>query len=122
MSLKLGEAAPDFVQDSTAGPIHFYEWVGKLTLSVDSGAVSVAAYELLPVDAAVAPFPQFAPVIQQVEQAVGDLFGDVHARVAFASFGVSNAPGPVACMRDTGAGNLVTDATRARTRPSSRSP
>ncbi len=29
MSLKLGETAPDFVQDSTEGPIHFYDWAGK---------------------------------------------------------------------------------------------
>jgi len=29
MSLKLGEIAPDFVQDSTAGPIHFHEWAGN---------------------------------------------------------------------------------------------
>ncbi len=26
MSLKLGEIAPDFTQDSTEGPIHFHEW------------------------------------------------------------------------------------------------
>ena len=29
MSLKLGQVAPDFKQDSSAGPIHFYEWAGK---------------------------------------------------------------------------------------------
>jgi alkyl hydroperoxide reductase subunit AhpC len=29
MSLKLGEIAPDFVQDSTEGPIHFHEWAGN---------------------------------------------------------------------------------------------
>jgi alkyl hydroperoxide reductase subunit AhpC len=29
MSLKLGDAAPDFTQDSSEGPIHFYEWAGK---------------------------------------------------------------------------------------------
>jgi alkyl hydroperoxide reductase subunit AhpC len=28
MSLKLGETAPDFTQESTEGPIHFYEWAG----------------------------------------------------------------------------------------------
>ncbi len=27
-SLRLGDKAPDFTQDSTQGPIHFYEWVG----------------------------------------------------------------------------------------------
>lgn len=29
MSLKLGEIAPDFTQDSTEGPIHFHEWTGN---------------------------------------------------------------------------------------------
>ena len=29
MSLKLGDVAPDFTQDSSAGPIRFYEWAGK---------------------------------------------------------------------------------------------
>jgi alkyl hydroperoxide reductase subunit AhpC len=29
MSLKLGETAPDFTQDSTQGSIHFYEWAGN---------------------------------------------------------------------------------------------
>jgi len=28
MSLRLGDTAPDFTQDSTEGPIHFYEWAG----------------------------------------------------------------------------------------------
>lgn len=27
MTLRLGDTAPDFTQDSTAGPIHFYEWI-----------------------------------------------------------------------------------------------
>ena len=27
MSLKLGETAPDFEQDSTQGRIHFYSWL-----------------------------------------------------------------------------------------------
>ena len=28
MALKLGDIAPDFTQDSTAGPIHFHAWLG----------------------------------------------------------------------------------------------
>jgi alkyl hydroperoxide reductase subunit AhpC len=29
MTIQLGSIAPDFTQDSTEGPIHFHEWVGK---------------------------------------------------------------------------------------------
>jgi alkyl hydroperoxide reductase subunit AhpC len=28
MSLRLGDTAPDFTQDSTEGPLHFYDWAG----------------------------------------------------------------------------------------------
>lgn len=28
MSLRLGDVAPDFTQDSTEGPIHFHDWAG----------------------------------------------------------------------------------------------
>jgi len=29
MALRLGDVAPDFTQESSEGPIHFYEWAGK---------------------------------------------------------------------------------------------
>ncbi|HUZ13104.1 MAG TPA: peroxiredoxin [Caulobacteraceae bacterium] len=29
MALQLGDTAPDFTQDSTQGPLHFYEWAGN---------------------------------------------------------------------------------------------
>jgi thioredoxin-dependent peroxiredoxin len=29
MALRLGDIAPDFVQDSSQGPIHFHEWLGS---------------------------------------------------------------------------------------------
>ena len=29
MAIHLGQIAPDFVQDSTQGPIHFHEWLGS---------------------------------------------------------------------------------------------
>jgi len=28
MALRLGDTAPDFTQDSTEGPLHFYDWAG----------------------------------------------------------------------------------------------
>ena len=29
MALQLGDTAPDFTQDSTQGPLHFYDWAGE---------------------------------------------------------------------------------------------
>ncbi|HJT23804.1 MAG TPA: peroxiredoxin [bacterium] len=29
MALRLGDTAPDFTQESSEGPIHFYQWLGK---------------------------------------------------------------------------------------------
>ena len=29
MTLRLGDSAPDFTQDSTEGPIHFHDWIGN---------------------------------------------------------------------------------------------
>jgi alkyl hydroperoxide reductase subunit AhpC len=29
MAIRLGDTAPDFVQDSTEGPIHFHDWIGN---------------------------------------------------------------------------------------------
>ena len=29
MTLKLGDVAPDFTQESTEGPLHFHEWLGN---------------------------------------------------------------------------------------------
>jgi alkyl hydroperoxide reductase subunit AhpC len=29
MALRLGDVAPDFTQDSTEGPLHFYDWAGS---------------------------------------------------------------------------------------------
>ncbi len=29
MSIRLGDIAPDFTQESTEGPIHFHEWIGN---------------------------------------------------------------------------------------------
>jgi hypothetical protein len=29
MTLRLGDTAPDFTQDSTEGPIRFHDWIGQ---------------------------------------------------------------------------------------------
>jgi alkyl hydroperoxide reductase subunit AhpC len=29
MAVRLGDIAPNFVQDSTEGPIHFHDWIGN---------------------------------------------------------------------------------------------
>ena len=61
-------------------------------------------------------FEPFAPALAQVRALVTAAFGDVfHTPIAFALLDVSKTPGPLKCLRDTGVGNLVTDALRWRT-------
>ena len=95
----------------------YYEWVGKLTLSVVGGQVALADYELLPVDASVPRLPLIADAVAQLQAAVNATFGfDMfHKPVAVALLDVSTVPGPLNCLRDSGTGNLVTDALRHRT-------
>ena len=95
----------------------YYEWVGKLTLTVAPGAVSVADYRLIPVDASVPRLPEVTAVVKQLQAVVNATFGSemFHTPVAFALLDVSENPGSVACLRDTGTGNLVTDALRHAT-------
>jgi len=92
----------------------YYQGVGKLSLSVAGGQVSLAGYELIPVNGNVPRLPPVAAVVGQLQSLVNATFGTemFHTAVAYALLDVSESPGPVACLRDTGVGNLVTDALR----------
>ncbi len=107
----------------------YYRKLGKVVLSIGGGIVSVRSAELLAVDQRVPrPSPAQSPVAAQVAwlQAVlpamfppgtFDPADPFHAQIplAFAEKNVSNELNMKVPKRDTGAGNLVTDALRAAT-------
>jgi hypothetical protein len=39
MSLRLGDTAPDFSADTTAGPIDFHRWTGESWVVVEDGII-----------------------------------------------------------------------------------
>ncbi len=119
-------AEPAFVtdQDGKAVPIvqagEFYEHVGKLRLDVENGSVAFAGYEVVPVDAAVPRAPAMSALVENVQGLVAQRFsalvGDMfHTRVAIALHDITRVFDPRFKDRDTGLGNLVTDAYRQRT-------
>lgn len=93
-----------------------YKWVGKLTLSVENGQVSLAGYRLVPVDRKVERAPAVAAAVDQLEQGIDQLYGENfwHERIAFALADVEKDADDASPQRDTGIGNLITDALRAR--------
>ncbi len=93
-----------------------YEYVGCLRLSVDGGAVTVDSYELLTVDRKVAPLPEVQAVVDELKRAIVDLYGDVYGiQLARAGRTIDRSTDPRQRWRDSGMGDLITDALRART-------
>lgn len=94
----------------------FYKWVGKLTLSVENGQASLAGYELVPVDATVPRFPAVAVAVNELQAGIDQRYGEDfwHAPIAFALADVSMGVADHSPQRDSGIGDLVTDALRAK--------
>jgi 2',3'-cyclic-nucleotide 2'-phosphodiesterase (5'-nucleotidase family) len=104
----------------------YYQQIGRIQLSVGAGGVTVAACELVPVDLKVPrPTPAESPVaatVAAVQQVVAGTFANrfdppdpFHTPIAHAEKNVSSELRMDLPKRDTGTGNLVTDALRART-------
>jgi 5'-nucleotidase / UDP-sugar diphosphatase len=94
----------------------FYEGVGQLTLSVEGGRVSLAGYRLVPVDAAVPRLPAVDEAVQGLNAAIERRYRERFwgVPIAFALADVSMDVDPGSAQRDSGIGNLITDALRAR--------
>lgn len=93
----------------------FYKWVGKLTLSVEGGHVSLAGYGLVPIDASVPRLPPVEGAVRQLQAGIGQLYGEDlwHAPIALALLDVAKEAPRGSPLRDSPIGDLVTDALRA---------
>ena len=94
----------------------FYEWVGKLTLEIEGGEVSLAGYELVPVDARVPRAPGVAAAVEGLQAAISGLAGEDFwdQPIAFALAAVELEVDPGSPARDSPVANLVVDALRIR--------
>jgi 5'-nucleotidase len=91
--------------------------VGKLTFTVADGAVHVDKYQMIPVDATIAPDPYIQEIVDAVKAEVvagyeQDFYGE---QIGYAATNMEFLPNDRSVARDTALGNLVTDAYRAAT-------
>jgi len=92
-----------------------YQYVGKLTMSINNGRVKVKEYRILPVDRGVTPAPEIQAVVNDLKQGIVAQYGDVYRKVVgLAAHELSKAYNPDSRMRDTPLGNLITDACRKK--------
>jgi 5'-nucleotidase / UDP-sugar diphosphatase len=121
---------PISISNSTGGKTlivqagEFYKYVGKLLVSVNipdtgSGPVTVALknYKLIPVDASISADPAIQNRVNFFKAGIYAEYGDVYgSRISTAPrAGIDNVYNPNRPFKDTGAGNLVTDAFRKHT-------
>ncbi len=113
---------PVFVTDPNGKSVpivqagEFYEWVGKLTLSVENGDVSLLDYRLVPVDAAVPRLDGIAAKVDELKLGIDALYGEDfwHGRIAYALLDVAKDVRPASPARDSAVADLITDALRAK--------
>lgn len=93
-----------------------YQYIGKLSFTVDQGAVQVDAYELLPLDETVPVEPGLQGIVDVLKGGIVQRYGDVYGTVVgTADRDLEKLPDPAAAWKDTPMGNLVTDAFRRLT-------
>ncbi len=92
-----------------------YKWVGALRLAVEGGQVSLAGYQLVPVDAAVPRVPAIAAQVDQLELGIDALYGENfwHEQIGLALIDVAKDVEPGSPARDSPVADLITDAYRA---------
>jgi 5'-nucleotidase/UDP-sugar diphosphatase len=95
----------------------FYEHVGRLKFTVDGDLVTFGQYDLIDVDDTVPPAPAVKAVVDSLKPGVTARYGDVYNLVlAQAEDDILKRYDPNRDKRDTGMGNLITDALRHKTR------
>jgi len=91
--------------------------IGKLTFTVTDGVVHVDKYQMLPVDATVAPDPTFQEIVDSLKAEIVDGYSEdfYGTPLGRATADIDFTRSPSSPARDSGMGNLVTDAYRAAT-------
>jgi 5'-nucleotidase / UDP-sugar diphosphatase len=93
-----------------------YRYVGRLRFTFEDGAVHMVDYALLPVDKHVDPLPEAEGVVDNLKLGIESIYGDVyHLELARAPRDIKATTNPKTPWRDSGMGNLITDAYRAKT-------
>jgi len=91
----------------------YYQYVGKLQVTVNNGVASLASYTLVPVDAAVPESITLAPTVRQLNAGIVAQFGDVyHTPIGYALWDIGATTDPTKPNRDTPLGNLIADSYR----------
>jgi 5'-nucleotidase len=97
-------------------PGKHYEKVGKLRLEVGPTGVSLLDWTLIPLDTTIPGAPEIQGVVDQLKAGIVQQYGDVyHTKVAYAVRDIKTVPDKYSNWRDSGMGNLITDALRAKT-------
>jgi 5'-nucleotidase / UDP-sugar diphosphatase len=93
-----------------------YEHIGKLSLHVENGIVSVKKYQMLDVNASVPKVPEIQAVVDQLKLGITQQYGNVYHKIeGIAVRDLERSYDPNIPLRDTPLGNLVTDACRKKT-------
>jgi 5'-nucleotidase/UDP-sugar diphosphatase len=93
-----------------------YQKIGKMHFSFDNGEVNLLDYHLISVRETVEQAPQVQDAVNQLKAGIVQQYGDVYGSpVAFALGDITMANDPSQMARDSGMGNLITDALRSRT-------
>lgn len=93
-----------------------YEKVGKMRFTFNQGMIRNIEYSLIPVDRNVRPQPEYGAIVETLKAQIVQQWGDVyHTPVSFALGDITTYNGKGNPIRDTGMGNLVTDAMRDKT-------
>ncbi len=95
----------------------YYEHIGKLSLHVENGVVTVNGYQMLNVDASIPKVAEIQGVVDVLKTGIVQQYGDVyHAVVGVAAVDLNKNYDPASPIRDSQLGDLVTDACRKKTR------
>lgn len=114
---------PEVVTNPENKPVYicqagsYYQNIGKLKFTVNSGSVTFNSYTLIPVNAQIPAVPEIKAIVDQLKTGITAQFGNVYSTIdgiALKDLGTHNDPSSL--IKDTPMGNLITDSYRHHTK------